>query len=333
MKPVWMVVTLFLTLVGCGGSDRPEVVVYVSHDQVFSEPILKDFEKETGVRVKAVFDTEEAKSTGVMNRLLSEKGNPQADVYWANEPVRAEALRQQGITSPYISSNSTGIAAGFKDPEGHWTGFAARARVIVVHSKIGEKVAGISDYVDSKWKGKAVMANPLFGTTTAQVAALFTLWGDEKTKGFLSKVKENGVRISSSNGESTHLVASGSYSWALVDTDDAVSGSRQGKPIQMVYPDQGKDDPGCFIIPNAVLLVSGGPHPGNGKKLIDYLLSKETERKLAFADSAQIPLHEGVETPKDLKRIEEIKAMKVDYRAVAKKLQEIQPFLKEWVGR
>ena len=33
------------------------VVVYVSHDQVFSEPILKDFEKDTGIKVKAVFDT------------------------------------------------------------------------------------------------------------------------------------------------------------------------------------------------------------------------------------------------------------------------------------
>ncbi len=49
------------------------VVVYVSEDQVFSEPILRDFEKETGIQVKAVYDTEEAKSTGAMNRLIAEK--------------------------------------------------------------------------------------------------------------------------------------------------------------------------------------------------------------------------------------------------------------------
>src|SRR5215217_3464453 len=81
------------------------VVVYVSEDQVFSEPILKDFERNTGIRVKAVYDTEETKSTGVMNRLISEKANPQADVYWANEPVRAEVLKQQGISTPYVSPN------------------------------------------------------------------------------------------------------------------------------------------------------------------------------------------------------------------------------------
>jgi ABC-type thiamine transport system substrate-binding protein len=90
------------------GTQSPTVVVYVSHDQVFSEPILKDFEKETGIKVRAVYDTEETKSTGAMNRLIAEKNNPQADVYWANEPVRAEVLRQQGIAAPYTSPNAEG---------------------------------------------------------------------------------------------------------------------------------------------------------------------------------------------------------------------------------
>lgn len=41
-------------------------MVYTSEDQVFSEPILKDFERDAGIKVKAVFDTEEGKSTGVL---------------------------------------------------------------------------------------------------------------------------------------------------------------------------------------------------------------------------------------------------------------------------
>ena len=105
-------------------SGSPTVVVYVSHDEVFSEPILKDFEKETGIRVRAVYDTEETKSTGAMNRLIAEKNNPQADVYWANEPIRAEVLRQQHIAAPYLSPNADGIPATFRDPQG--TGPALR---------------------------------------------------------------------------------------------------------------------------------------------------------------------------------------------------------------
>ena len=55
------------------GPESPTVVVYVSHDQVFSEPIVKDFEIDTGVKVRAIYDTEETKSTGAMNRLIAEK--------------------------------------------------------------------------------------------------------------------------------------------------------------------------------------------------------------------------------------------------------------------
>ena len=117
-------------------SGSPTVVVYVSHDQVFSEPILKDFETDTGIRVRAVYDTEETKSAGAINRLIAEKNNPQADVYWANEPIRAEVLRQQHISAPYISPNAAGIPETFRDPNGYWTGFAARARVLIVHSDV-----------------------------------------------------------------------------------------------------------------------------------------------------------------------------------------------------
>ena len=105
-----------------------------------------------------------------------------------------------------------------------------------------------------------------------------------------------------------------------------------GYPTEIIYPDQGPDGIGCLILPNAVLLIAGGPHPAAGKKLIDYLLSAETERKLAFSDAAQIPLLAGVETPPDVTRIEDLKAMEVSYAEVARKMEEIQPFLKSWLG-
>ncbi len=308
------------------------VVVYVSEDQVFSEPILKDFERDTGITVKAVYDTEEAKSTGVMNRLLAEKNNPQADVYWANEPIRAEVLKQRGIAAAYVSPNAQGIPEMFKDPEGYWTGFSARARVLVGNAKVKDKPTSIQAYTDPRWKSQAVIANPLFGTTTAQVAALFTVWGDERAKAFMQGLKANRVRISTNNGESADFVASGEATFALVDSDDGASRIAQGKAIEVVYPDQGAEDIGCLLVPNAVLLIKGAPHAENAQKLIDYLLSNETEHKLAFAACAQLPLHPGVETPPTVKRIETLKLMPIHYAEVARILEAIQPFLKEWAG-
>ncbi len=336
----WTSLTLIAALAafvaGCGNDNGKKtsrtVTVYVSEDQVFSEPVLRDFENKTGIKVKAVYDTEESKSTGVMNRLIAEKNNPQADVYWANEPIRAEVLKRKGISAPYKSPNAKGIPDEFKDPDTYWTGFSARARVLVVNKKVTEPPSSIMDYANPKWKGKAVVANPLFGTTTSEIAALFTIWGDKRAKEFMAAIKRNDIKISTSNGESADFVASGRYEFSLVDSDDAVNRVRQGRAIAMVYPDQDAKGLGCFIVPNAVVLVKGAPHPKEARALIDYLLSKETERKLALADCAQIPLHAGVETPPELKSMRDIKVMRVDYAKVAEKMVEIQPFLKQWTG-
>lgn len=308
------------------------VVVYVSEDQVFAAPILEDFQKETGIKVKALYDTEESKSTGVMNRLIAEKNNPQADVYWANEVVRAEVLKQKGIAARYDSPNATEIPAQFKDPEAYWTGFSARARVFLVKKGLKEKPSSVGAYTDTRWKGRAVIANPVFGTTTDYMAALFMLWGDIRGKSFMKQMKENQVKISSSNGESADLVSSGEFDFSLVDSDDVVNRMKQGKAVEMVIPDQGKDEIGSLILPNGVVLIKNAPHPDQARKLIDYLLSKETERKLAFAECAQIPLHPGVATPPEVPRLEKMKVMDVNYAKLAKKMQEIQPFLKAWSG-
>jgi iron(III) transport system substrate-binding protein len=317
---------------GCASKQAESVTVYVSEDRVFSEPILADFEKATGIRVRAVYDTEEAKSTGVMNRLLAEKNSPMADVYWANEPVRADVLRQQGISDSFKPDNAQGISESFRDPQGFWTGFSARARVFVVNKKARCKPTSVLSYAEPNARGLGVIANPLFGTTTAQMAALFSLWGDGRSNQFLAAMKRNQVRLSTGNGESADFVASGEFDFALVDSDDAVDRIRHGKSIEIAYPDQGEGEIGLLLIPNAVALIRKGPNPAGGRRLIEYLLSKETERKLALANCAQIPLHPGVTPPVELKPIHELKTMKVNYAELGAKLQAIQPVLKAWAG-
>jgi iron(III) transport system substrate-binding protein len=328
-----IILALIAALNSCRPTTSRTVVVYVSEDQVFSEPILKNFERETGITVKPVFDTEESKSTGVMNRLIAEKNNAQADVYWANEPVRADALKQRAVSTPYDSASAQDIPDQFKDPDHYWTGFSARARVLLVNAGSTIKPESVTAYTSPSAKDHAAIANPLFGTTTAYVAALFTIWGDEHARTFMNDMKTNAVKVTTSNGESADFVAAGQADFSLVDSDDAVNRKKQGKPVEIVYPDQEPNGLGVLILPNAVALIKGGPHPENGKKLIDYLLSKSTERKLAFADCAQIPLHAGADTPPEVRRIEDIKPMRVGYADLARKMEEIQPFLKEWTGQ
>src|SRR5688572_29033989 len=82
-------------------AEQKTVTVYVSTDRVFSEPVLRAFGERTGVRVNAVYDTEETKSTGLANRLLAERERAQADVFWSNEPVRTLVLHSRGVLAPY----------------------------------------------------------------------------------------------------------------------------------------------------------------------------------------------------------------------------------------
>src|SRR6266498_1148616 len=197
--------------VACRSRAR-EVVVYLSIDQVFTEPILRDFERQTGVKVRAVFDTEETKSTGVLNRIVAEAASPQADVFWSGDPVRPYLLVKRGLVRPYTSPNAAAVPPSFKTADGTWTGGAARARLLLVNKnrvKTDELPRSVRDLADPKWKGQTAIANPLFGTTTMHVAALADSWGDDALKAFLMQLKANGCRIASSNGEVKRLVASG----------------------------------------------------------------------------------------------------------------------------
>ncbi len=313
-------------------ASAPEVVVYVSEDQVFSQPVLERFERETGIRVRAVYDTEETKSTGVMNRLLAEKDNPQADLYWANEPIRAELLKQRGVAEAYASPSAEGIPPLFRDPEGYWTGFSARLRVLVVNDAQTSPPRSVLDLAEPAWRDRVVLANPLFGTTTSHIAALFVQRGDERAREFLGRLMANQLRLSASNGESADQVAAGQAAVSLVDSDDAINRRRRGDPVRMIVPDQEEGGLGCFVVPNVVVLVRNGPHPGAARRLADFLLAPETEQQLAEADCAQIPLHPGVHAPEDLPRLESLRLMEVSYAAVAKKMVAIQPELKAWVG-
>lgn len=255
MRTVPLVANALIAFAACESRSN-EVVVYTSVDQVFSEPVFRAFERESGIRVRAVFDTEETKSTGVLNRLIAEADRPQADVFWSGDPVRPFLLIKRNLVEPYISPNASGLAEGLRAADGTWTGFAARARVLLVNKTKVTKEAmprSIRDLANPRWKGQTTIANPLFGTTTMHVAALFAAWGDDATKQFMTDLKTNDVRIASSNGEVKRLVVAGEIAFGLTDTDDANEAIREGAPVEVVYPDQ--DGLGTLVVPTTVVLI------------------------------------------------------------------------------
>jgi iron(III) transport system substrate-binding protein len=296
-----LIVCVFL--VGCGKSAPDRVVVYCALDREFADPILKDFTRDTGLEVVPRWDTEANKSVGLYEDLVREKDRPRCDVHWNNEILATIRLQRQGLLEPYRSPSALPFPAPFKAKDDTWTAFAARARVLVVNTKLLPKKedwpATLMDCTDPKWKAKFAMARPQFGTTATQAACLFQMMGSDQAKDFFHKVRENDAVLLPGNKQVAEAVSQGRVFFGVTDTDDAFAEVDAGQPVTIIFPDALPDQnekgdlprSATLFIPNTVALIKGCPNPAGGKKLIDYLLKPEVEAKLAKAQSRQIPLN------------------------------------------
>jgi iron(III) transport system substrate-binding protein len=332
-----LILILALTSIECGRTGSAPVsrtvTVYVSTDRVFSEPVLQAFEQRMNIRVNAVYDTEETKSTGLANRLIAEQSRPQADVFWSNEPVRTLVLKSRGVLASYKSPSAGGIPSPFRDSEGYWTGFSARIRVIAYNTKLvpaAEAPRSVLDLADSPWKGQVAIADPRFGSTSFHVAALYAMLGDAKADDFFRRLRQNGVKVVDGNSVVRDMVARGEVKVGLTDTDDVNVGIEQQLPIAMILPDQ--DGLGVPMMPNMVSLIAGAPHPSEARQMIDYLLSAEVEAMLASSEAVQIPLHADVPAPRNMPRIGTFKPMTLDYGKVAGRVDDVTTRLANILG-
>lgn len=318
-----LLLPLVLTL-GAGCAREPDVVLYCALDQVFSEQLVRDFERETGLVVRAEFDVEAQKTVGLVTRLREERARARCDVFCNNEIAHTVALAEEGLLASYDSPSAAGIPERFRDPERRWTGFAARARVFIVHTELADptELRGFDDLLDPRWKGKVCMARPLTGTTLSHLTALYVAWGEERTRAWLARAtaQDSPLSFVQSNGQVMRLVREGKMAWGLTDTDDLRVAQAQGYPVAAVYPDQGAGGQGIFLIPNTLAILADAPHPEAARALVDFLLSRGVEARLAASDSAQIPLRQDVPRPAHVADTGTLQVFDVDWSAVAREL-------------
>ena len=291
-----------------------DVVLYTAVDHPYAAPIVREFEKQTGLRVTLVTDAEATKSVGLAERVRAEKANPQADVFWSNEPFHTINLASEGLLQPYESPSAREIADQFKDPEHRWAGNALRARVIAMATISSFIPAGIEDLTRPDFKGKITMARPTAGTTGGHVAAIYVLFGEEKATAYFRKLRDNGIKLVGGNSIVAEQVGRGNFFFGLTDNDDITAAQANKGLVSQVLPDQGEGGYGTLMVPTTIGLVAGAKNEANAQKLIDYLLSREVEQKLIDSKFAGWSVR-GLEKSK-------IKPMKVDYREVARALPQ-----------
>lgn len=262
-----------------GGHHRSieSVTVYAAQDQVYAEPILNDFEAHTGIKVRAVYDSEATKTVAIANRLLAERDHPQCDVYWGNEELRTRQLASRNI---------------FRETNG-WAAFGHRSRRVVVRASLdGAAVpASLIELTNPIYRGKVALAYPLFGTTAAHFLALRQLWGESNWLAWCHALAANKPFLVDGNSVAVKFVARGEAVIGLTDSDDVAAEIREGAKVKALPISHE-----TLLIPNTVAVVRNAPHPESAQRLFEYLRTQAVIERLVEACALEGALAGDVRT-------------------------------------
>jgi len=324
MMRLHLIVLLCLVSAACGRA--PDLTVYCSLDQEFSEGLMRRFEQESGLTLRVEYDVEANKNVGLASRIREERGRPRCDVFWSNEFAQMVSLAKDGLLASYDSPSAATIPAGFRDAEHRWTGFAARARVFIVNTELADpaEIDSMWDLFEPKWAGKVGLARPLAGTTPTHMAALFEALGEAEGARYVESAArlaaEGKLTLATGNAHVMRQVREGQLAFGWTDTDDYNVAREAGFPVAAVYPD--KDTVGTLLIPNTIAVLADAPHPEAARRFIDWALRPEIEAELAASRSAQIPVRAEVPRPAHVIDASGFRAMAVDLSIVGGKIEE-----------
>lgn len=287
-------------------SSEDRLVVYCAHDAALAADVIARFEQETGIAVDVRYDEEANKSLGLVNLLTAEKNAPRADVFWNNQLLGTIRLQKEGVLQPWQGSGWQRIPEAFRDPDGYWTGFAARLRVYIIHDEhLPASSEAVAQHLAADSLRDVAMASPLFGTTLSHYCVLAEQWGVDRLQSWHRDVRERGIREVRGNSVVKDLVAEGICALGYTDTDDAFAAVDAGAAVT-VLPVRLQDG-ATICLPNSVAMIAGCRHPEAARRFIDFVLSEETELQLAAGSGRQIPLGavDAARVPTEIRQLQE----------------------------
>jgi iron(III) transport system substrate-binding protein len=260
---------LLLSILTRSPAAQDIVIAYCAQDQVYAEPIFRDFEKQTGTKVRTVYDNEAVKTVGLANRLLAERNHPQADVFWGNEEMRTRQLASQNV---------------FRATNG-WAAFGYRTRRIAIntnHLSLATAPHSLLELTNAAWQGKIALAYPQFGTTATHLHALRQLWGDANWQSWCKALAANKPFLVDGNSAVVKLLGSGQAWIGLTDSDDIAAGQSDGLPVAALPINEA-----TLLIPNTVAVVRNAPHREAAQRLFDYLQRRKVAQQLVAAKALE----------------------------------------------
>jgi iron(III) transport system substrate-binding protein len=306
---VCALVTMFLISAFTAGAAEADplkgrITLYTSQpDRDVTQLIAAFNEKHPGIGV----DVFRSGTEEVVSKIRAEHRvrSVLADVLLVADSVSFENLKEEGMLLAYESPEVKGIPEEYLDKDRTYAGTKLITTGIIYNTtKVAEPPEAFADLAKEAFKNNLIMPSPLYSGAAAYNLGVMT-----RTEGlgweFFEKLKENNTRVERGNGAILTAVAAGERSCGIIVDFMAVRARESGSPVEFVYPAEGSP-----AITEPIGILQTTRVPGLAKAFVDFVLSEEGQ-KLA-AEMGYTPVKDGVEAPKGLKSVGEIKSMVYD---------------------
>jgi 2-aminoethylphosphonate transport system substrate-binding protein len=254
------------------------------------------FTKATGIKVQYV----EGGSGVVVERVAKEASNPQADLLVTLPPFIQKAAAD-GLLQAATPAGADQIPAGSKDAGGMYYALVNNYMNFIYNaSSLGDAPKTFSDLLDPKYKGKIQYSTPgqAGDGTAVMVQVNHAFGGKDAGFDFMKKLQANNVGPSSSTGKLTALVNKGELFVANGDLQMNLAQMQQNPNIKVFWPAGPDGNRSTFALPYYIGLVKGAPHADAGKKLMEFLLSKDAQAEVS-AVAQGMPVRSDVQPSDD----------------------------------
>ncbi len=297
-------------------SAQEKVVLYTAHKTSLVQALAPVFEKETGIKTEVI----QLGSSEVTRRIRAEAKAPKADVVWST--TGSLLTENADLLEPYKSKEAASIDPRFvKSPA--WTPYTAVIYVLMQNTRLvpdADMPKSLTDLANPKWKGKIASARAdNSGSSFQQMMTVLTVFGDQGWNRY-GEIAKNFV-LTDSSGSVPRYVADGETPLGLTLEDNALEYKAGGAPVKIAYLSDG-----TTASPDGVALVKGAPNAENGKKFIDWALSKKTQ-ELLVKEAGRRSVRTDVAGPGDLPPLSSLKP--VELKSV-EELGGTQAILEKW---
>ena len=276
-----LIVTVLLLLGGCAaGKNGPEyapaeaekLVIYTAHKEEVYKPIVREFERRTGIWVEVVCGG----TNEMLERIDAEREAPQADVMFGGGVESLQSYSR--CFSPYEAAGSPAIHPGFSSEDHTWTPFSALPVVLIYNTKLVGKqtLRGWRDLTRPEFQGRVAFADPeVSGSSFTALATWLTVSEKPQQEALEALARALDGRQLEGSGDVITAVADGTCLAGITLEESAVKHMAAGLDISLVYPQEGTS-----CVPDGSALVSGAPHRDNAERFLDFTLSYEVQSLL-----------------------------------------------------